>query len=117
MNHKNLVIIESPFAGETQDEINANIEYARLCVKDSLQRGEAPIASHLLYTQNGILDDTVPEQRKLGIEAGLAWLCMADISAVYIDRGMSSGMEQGIEAARVKGVIVELRRLDGYRAN
>jgi hypothetical protein len=38
-----------------------------------LLRGESPIASHLLYTQPGILKDDVPEERPLGIEAGLAW--------------------------------------------
>ena len=48
-----IVIIESPFAGD----VDKNIEYARKCVRDSLNRGEAPSASHLLYTQPGILDD------------------------------------------------------------
>ena len=51
-----LVIVESPYAGD----IETNVKYARRCVKDSLMRGEAPIASHLLYTQEGILDDTTP---------------------------------------------------------
>ena len=40
-----LVIIESPYAGD----IEANVVSARACVRDSLSRGEAPIASHLLY--------------------------------------------------------------------
>ena len=39
-----LVIVESPYAGD----VEANEEYARQCVRDSLMRGEAPIASHLL---------------------------------------------------------------------
>lgn len=42
-----LVILESPYAGN----IEKNVAYARACVRDSLSRGEAPIASHLLYTQ------------------------------------------------------------------
>jgi hypothetical protein len=46
-----LVIIESPYAGE----VEANVAYARACMRDSLGHGEAPIASHLLYTQPGIL--------------------------------------------------------------
>ena len=41
--------------------------YARACVADCLRRGEAPIASHLLYTQPGVLDDDVPEERAQGI--------------------------------------------------
>ena len=55
-----LVIFESPYAGD----VEANTEYARRCVRDSLMRGEAPIASHLLYTQPGILH----EPRKLTFE-------------------------------------------------
>lgn len=104
-----LVIIESPYAGD----IEANVEYARRCVKDSLSRGEAPIASHLLYTQDGILDDEIAEQRTLGIEAGLAWRRVADLSAVYIDRGLSPGMKQGVFAAIDAGVAIEYRTLEG----
>lgn len=102
-----LVILESPYAGD----VEANVEYARRCVADSLRRGEAPIASHLLYTQPGILDDNDPEQRRLGIEAGLAWLPVAHLSAVYTDRGISPGMKYGMDLARRYGVPVELRSL------
>lgn len=103
-----LVILESPFAGD----IKANIEYGRRCVKDSLMRGEAPIASHLLYTQDGILDDTIPEERTLGIDAGLAWRAVAHGSVVYVDRGISSGMLYGIERAREAGREIEYRSLN-----
>jgi hypothetical protein len=47
------VILGSPYAGD----IERNISYARKCIRHSLSLGEAPIASHLLYTQEGILDD------------------------------------------------------------
>ena len=40
------VIIESPYAGNVEE----NEEYARKCLRDCLMRGEAPFASHLLYT-------------------------------------------------------------------
>jgi hypothetical protein len=39
--------------------------------------GEAPIASHLLYTQPGVLRDEIPEERRHGIDAGLAWGAVA----------------------------------------
>jgi hypothetical protein len=102
------VIIESPYAGD----IPANVEYARVCVRDSLARGEAPIASHLLYTQPGILDDTNAEDRKLGIDAGLAWYLTADLCAVYCDRGVSRGMLKGIARARKHNVKVETRFIE-----
>jgi hypothetical protein len=103
-----LVILESPFAGDEQ----ANIDYARLCVRDSLMRGEAPIASHLLYTQPTILDDSVPEERQHGIDAGLAWRAVADRSVVYTDRGITRGMEYGIAAAKEAGRTVEYRSIE-----
>lgn len=103
-----LVIIESPFAGD----VEANIAYARKCVRDSLSRGEAPIASHLLYTQPGILNDDVPHERQLGIDAGLAWKRVAEASVVYTDRGITRGMEYGIAAAKAAGLPVEFRRIE-----
>lgn len=102
-----LVIIESPYAGD----VEANTTYARRCVRDSLLRGEAPIASHLLYTQPGILNDDVPVERQRGIDAGLAWRVVAQASAVYTDRGVSRGMEYGIAAARAAGIPVEFREI------
>ena len=105
------VIIESPFRGASRREQAENIAYARRCVRDSLERGEAPIASHLLYTQDTILRDDVPEERAWGIQAGLTWLRVADATVVYIDRGTSYGMQMGMEAARAAGVPVEIRKL------
>lgn len=99
------VIIESPLAGD----VEANVSYARACMADSLRRGEAPFASHLLYTQ--VLDDVKPEERELGLSAGLEWYAGATLCAVYVDRGISGGMRRGIDAARAAGVQVEERRL------
>ncbi|MEM1046504.1 MAG: hypothetical protein AAGL24_10145 [Pseudomonadota bacterium] len=101
------VIVESPFAGD----IDANVAYARRAVRDSVMRGEAPIASHLLFTQPGILDDDVPAERQLGIDAGLAWRAVADATVVYTDRGISKGMQFGIDAAMQAGVPIEYRSI------
>lgn len=102
-----LVILESPYAGR----IPRNIDYARLCVADSLNRGEAPLASHLLYTQPGILDDNDPMQRRIGIDAGHAWLAHAAALVVYRDLGISPGMARAIDRAHAAGVPVEYRNL------
>lgn len=103
-----LVILESPFAGD----IDGNIAYAKYCVHDCLLRDEAPIASHLLFTQPGILNDLIPEERKLGINAGHAWIPVAELMVVYMDKGISNGMKQGIELAHKCGLKVELRTLE-----
>jgi len=101
------VIIESPYAGD----IERNIKYARACLKDSLNRNEAPLASHLLYTQDGVLDDGIKAERMKGINAGLAWIEFADIHVFYIDYGMSKGMEYARRFSMGSGVKVEYRKL------
>lgn len=103
-----LVIVESPYAGNVQ----ANIEYARRCIRDSILRDEAPIASHLLYTQPGILDDNVPDERALGILAGLEWYRAADLIVFYMDRGMSNGMNAAYEYAGRRNIGACYRWLD-----
>ena len=102
-----LVIIESPYAGD----IDRNVDYARRCMHDSLTRGEAPLASHLLYTQPGILDDTLDLERQLGIDAGLAWGAQAELTAVYMDLGVSGGMRYGVAKAKEAGRPIEYRRI------
>ena len=102
-----LVIIESPYAGD----VERNVEYARACVRHSLQSGEAPIASHLLYTQTGILNDKIPHERLWGIEAGLAWRAVADATVVYEDHGITDGMKYGIKAAILSGIPIIYRKI------
>jgi hypothetical protein len=87
------VVIESPYSGD----VERNMRYAKLCVKDCISRGEAPIASHLLLTQ--VLDDTNPEERRIGMAAGHAWIMMANALVVYTDLGVTPGMQAGIDHA------------------
>lgn len=105
------VILESPYKGKDKKEEKRNIKYARKCVLDCLKKGESPIASHLLLTQPGILNDNIPENRRLGIDAGLAWKCVAEKQVFYIDFGMSSGMKYGLEYAKENNIPVEYRKL------
>jgi hypothetical protein len=105
------VVIESPYAGE----VETNLEYARLALKHSiLVELEAPIASHLLYTQ--CLDDKISEERALGIECGFAWVTSAYRMAFYVDLGVSKGMEDAYMHARLAEINVELRSLRGSLA-
>jgi hypothetical protein len=106
-----LVILESPYAGTTEEEVIRNVGYARRAMRDSLIRGEAPIASHLLYTQPGVLLDKVPEERALGIAAGLAWSKVAHAAVIYNDLGITPGMAQGICRHQAEGTIIEYRQI------
>ncbi len=105
------VIIESPYAGKDLDDLMDKEGYLNACLRDSLKRGEAPFASHGLYTRDDVLDDNVPEERRLGITAGFAWRKAAHMTVVYGDKGVSGGMLQGIEDSIERGVPLEFRSL------
>ena len=99
------VIIESPYRGD----VFRNLRYAMRCIRDSIDRGEAPFASHIFYTQ--FLDDAQPAQRERGLSAGFAWGASADLCAVYKDFGISGGMMRGINNARRHGIQIEMREI------
>lgn len=100
------VIVESPFAGDFK-----NVKYSRECIRDCLDRDESPFASHLLYTQKGILNDTIPDERRRGIAAADGWLAAADYVAVYMDLGVTRGMVLGIVKATKLEKPIHLRWL------
>jgi hypothetical protein len=93
-------------------DVAGNEAYLRRCLADSLAPGEAPFASHGLYTQPGVLRDDDPEDRRRGIEAGFAWGEVADTVVFYTDHGMSTGMALGLERANRSGQRVEFRTID-----
>ncbi len=106
-----ICILESPFAGD----VAKNVRYARHCMHDMLKRGEAPYASHLLYTQPEVLDDNIPEERDLGIYAGFAFKHMKGVHTVfYTDLGMSSGMQLALDYIKEHGMTYELRSLPNF---
>lgn len=111
-----LVILESPYAGKgtSHTDIAENVKYAILCMQDSLRRGEAPLATHLLYAHSGVSDDTNLVDRKNCMDAGLEWgKKAAEETVVYTDRGISEGMEYGIERAKKEGRPVKYRTILG----
>jgi len=102
------VVIESPYAGD----VALNLAYLRECMHDCMvNHGESPFASHGLYTQEGVLDDAIPAERERGITAGFAWREVADATVVYVDLGITLGMQYGIDHAEKHGRPIEHRRL------
>lgn len=101
------VIVESPYAGD----VKTNLEYVRAAMRDCLMRGEAPYASHALYTQPGVLRDEVPSERAYGMAAGFAWRECAELTVFYIDHGWSRGMLAGKLDCEAKGLPFEIRTL------
>jgi adenylate kinase len=107
---RNTVTIETPFAGD----VATNLRYVRAAMRDCLLRGEAPFASHALYTQEKVLDDTSGAQRRLGIEAGLLLAKLTAKTVMYTDLGLSEGMAEGLRSAAVSGRIIEQRSLPEF---
>lgn len=99
------VMVESPFVGD----LVLNAAYVKACIYDSLLRGEAPFASHVIYPH--ALDDTKPDERKWGIEAGYTWGEISHEIAIYTDLGMSGGMSQAQKWYQTRGMLFSYRSL------
>ena len=113
------VIVVSPYSGKTgpgdvgnaADRKCRNTAYARLAVRDCLDRGEAPVAFHILYTQPSVIADGDPDERAMGMARARDWYTAADAVVVYDDFGVSDGMQEDIEHAQGLGIPVEWRKL------
>lgn len=105
-----IVCLESPFK-PSEDDISRyegqysaaellrqNLIYARLALLNSLKIGEAPLASHLLYTQ--VWAET-PELRNAGIKAGIQMHHRCDLVVLCIDLGVSGGMRLAADNAKL----------------
>lgn len=98
-----LVVIESPWLGGT----TWAVLYARLALEDALRAGSIPFASHLLYTQ--ALKDADPTDRELGLQVGWVPYSLGAMAQVYVDFGITLGMQRGIIRARRIGCEVVYR--------
>ncbi len=88
-----LIYVASPYRGD----IKKNIEYAKQACRYVLNDGNAFFCPHLLYPQ--ILDDDIPEERRLGISIGKEFLSKSDELWVFGEH-ISHGMFEEIEFAR-----------------
>jgi hypothetical protein len=134
MDKVRFVIVESPFApkGKTSVErkvsLARNLAYVRAAMADCFARGEVPYASHALYTQPGVLDDTIPEERAKGIQAGFSIAKALAMAAellpwffecrriFYVERGWSSGMHAACDDSAQRKWDIKTRHLreDGF---
>lgn len=105
-----LVCVESPYRATDAFTLEQHKTYAEYAMQDCFKRGEAPFASHLLYTP--ILDDDCLPERLQGIEAGLLWGVHCDFVASYRDMGLSEGMRQAEEHWGKLGKRIERRTID-----
>ncbi|WP_415519328.1 MAG: hypothetical protein ACEB74_02220 [Desulfovibrio aminophilus] len=87
------IFVCSPFAGD----ITRNVKVAEALCRQVMRSGHAPFAPHLLYPT--FTDDSVPEQREMGIACGLAFMECCDEVWAFIGNGISSGMRRELDHA------------------
>ena len=96
-----IAYICSPYRGQSEEEYRRNGDYARELTKLALRAGLAPITPHLYITQ--VTDDSVPEERQQGLEAGLALLDGCELVICGNKYGVSSGMQGELAKAEADG--------------
>lgn len=91
-----LVFISSPYAGDTE----RNIEMARKYCRYAVERGYTPVAPHLFYPQ--FLKDSSNAERTLGLRMGLELLdCCTEMWCFGVP---SPGMKTEITHAEKRGI-------------
>ncbi len=95
--YKPLVYIASPYAGDTESNVQRAQGYCRFAVTKNC----IPIAPHLHYPQ--FMDDSDKEQRELGLFFALVLLGKCDELWIFGDR-VSNGMSQEIKKAEKRGI-------------
>lgn len=99
---KRFIYICSPCRGDMEKNIIKAQGYCREAAE--LWPDVVPIAPHVYCTQ--FLDDTVPAERAVGMDMGLALLDMCDELWVYGIQNPSEGMKREIAYAEENGIPV-----------
>lgn len=97
--YRPLVYLASPFAGDTE----RNIERARGYWRFAVSKGCIPIAPHLHYPQ--FMDDDDREQRELGMLFALVLLGKCD--ELWVFGKPSEGMSREIAKAKKRGIPIK----------
>ena len=94
------VFICSPLRGDIERNIMRALDHCR----EAAELGVLPIAPHAYFTR--FLDDSVPQERALGMKLGQELLGMCDEVWAYNLERMSAGMAEEIALARELGIPV-----------
>lgn len=95
-----LVYICSPLRGDVGRNIRKANGYCRFAATKSV----VPIAPHAMFT--GFLDDTIPEEREIGLAMGLELLKHCSELWVFGNR-MSEGMKAEIKVAEEMNIPIK----------
>lgn len=95
-----LVYICSPLRGNVERNIRKANGYCRFAATKSV----VPLAPHAMFT--GFLDDTIPEEREIGLAMGLELIKRCSELWVFGNR-MSEGMKAEIKVAEELNIPIQ----------
>ena len=102
-----MIYICSPYRANTEEQLQKHIEYARELTRAELLAGRCPVAVHLYMTQ--CLDEDKPEERSIGLAAGIGASHHCHKMVVGKRFGISEGMSGEIRTAEELGIEIEYR--------
>jgi hypothetical protein len=94
----------SPYRGDVENNVKAAREYCKYV----MGRGYIPVCPHLFYPQ--FLNDDIPEEREMGIQAALWNIGGCEKVFVFLnsERYISDGMLEEIKYAQAKYIPIEI---------
>lgn len=104
MRKKKMIYVCSPYRGDREGNTKKAIEHAKYV----FEKGGIPIVPHLYFTQ--FLDDTIPEERKAGMELGREIFKYCDEIWVFGVYPPTEGMWQEIVWAVQHGITIKFVR-------
>ena len=102
-----LLYICSPYRATDAETLQRNVEYAKALTRTIFLRGDCPVTPHLYMTQ--CLDESIEEEREIGLGAGMNILRRCDGIVVGMKYGISEGMAAEIQCAKDGGMMIEYR--------
>ena len=105
-----IVYICSPYKADTPAGIEANLARVRSYCRMAVNRGFAPLATHLAVCS--FLNDNNPDERALGLTVDAALMNVCDELWVFGDR-ISEGMAIELDAFRQTGKPIRRFTEDG----
>lgn len=103
-------LVLTPFMSEDPAKKDLLYRYAKRAVKDSLNRGEAPLASHIFYYEF-FNNNLIQTERDMGFISQVSWIQNADLIVVYIDFGITQAMKAALDVAKLKNKRIEYRTI------
>lgn len=102
-----LLYICSPYRATDAETLQRNVEYAKALTRTILLQGDCPVTPHLYMTQ--CLDESIEEEREIGLGAGMNILRRCDGIVVGMKYGISEGMAAEIQCAKDGEMMIEYR--------